>query len=972
MKKHDKLIVIAGVIILIIASIGIYTYVPSKATAKTTTLTDFNFHVQSQLVNSTPSGILVSSTNPFYPLVATPLAVRYTTTKQQVVVPLYVENFTDPSTAVLRAMNDQIQIPVNLVMDDTQTAEAWSLQIAKTYWTKTQAALIIEDSYQGYTLGVLATPIASYLGIPVIITTPNATATVKVLNDLGVDRIIVCGNTTPGVGSNNALILKTPDDVLQAEIMVVNQQFNSTNYLVITNPLDAWLPPVLASVNFTIGPKTFMSQGTTMLMSTVKAMGKGTLLGTFTIPEDYKYALVKFKGYNLNVQNVDSLGDNVVFFVGPNLPNEPALLQQYEVYAGGTNMGGLDVRDDSGTVVEDSTYSECVLYDRGGVTYNIQAIPTWLASKTGDIKAEVTIEKLASPIWPMMPRLSSLAPYLAAYHQGLVFGRPSYAFSADDNVLYLGSPSPGFALPTRNPRLVPASNAHVFAIHDEINQILATLANIKIQKTEDLQRLRDYYALNPMYIAMVGDGTMLPQYVYNSSIEPVSVPNTPYFWGGGIPSDFIYADIDPNPGDWTNEAKDLYSPNDQHYPFQENIIGRITGWDTQDVSALLARTVFYDKILGDMSDWKNNAAVMLGGGNDFQEPFIKFNIFGNLLHITAQGEPMKITTGASMINGMTVTHIVQGLGYDTTYIRENKAGYAGFTNEAITTLKKANMLNRLMLSPRELRTQIGADIVQGAQVQENSNLIFANAHGNNHLFSMGDVGVTALGLGTSHGILHRIFSFIASVIGYGPGTAMQGQVAYCPRHVQQMNLGPSFMWVESCICGKLDGQYPTQSITQAYLHSGMNALIASTTSSNIAGGYLEPKNHKYDFPGQTLYRYVVNRMKVSRGEYPDLHFGFKMYTDMLSYLKDGENLGLAFRNARNQYLPQDGNWEVWWSPPLVTTGVAKLDAQLYKNMAEGGSPQGLDPRLDNKFQSFFEYHIYGDPAFKPYVPAAAS
>jgi len=161
-----------------------------------------------------------------------------------------------------------------------------------------------------------------------------------------------------------------------------------------------------------------------------------------------------------------------------------------------------------------------------------------------------------------------------------------------------------------------------------------------------------------------------------------------------------------------------------------------------------------------------------------------------------------------------------------------------------------------------------------------------------------------------------------------------------------------------------------QSITQAYLHAGCNIIIASTTTSNIPGGYLEPKNTMYDFPGQAFIRYLQWSNKARQGIYPDQHFGDKIYTDTCGQLKQKDmSIGMAFRNARNQYLPQDADWKVWWSPPLVYTGITSLDEQYQNNLAKQTSAaSGLDPRLDNKYQSFFEYHIFGDPAFAPYVP----
>jgi hypothetical protein len=963
MNKNDKIIAVAGVIILILASLGVYTWKPSGSAERISSLDSF-FSVSSSFTD-VPSAIAVSDANPFFPLIATPLAVHYDAEGNREVIPMYVENFSSPSRAVTRAMNDQIGIPVTLFIDSTKSAEAWSVDIATMCWSHSDAALLIQNDQTGYTLGVMATPLASYLSIPVFITNATDTTVQKTLNALGVKMTVVCGDKIQGYGK--ILRFTDIDSIVNVSMNFIEEKFGSVGYLTITNPKDAWPPEVLASTSFVLGPKTMKTMSTTYLVSAL--LGQDTQIGTFTIPEDYKYALVKFKGINLNTENVNELGDNVIFFSGPMLDTAPDDLQLFEAYAGGTSMGGVPVRDANGNIIEDSTYSETVLYRRGGVTYQVIATPQWLASPEGNVQAEVTVEKLNDSVYPLMKGLSSLAPYLTAYHKGLIYGKPEFAFAANDDTLFIGKQCPGDALPRLNPRLAPVANAHVFWIHDQINALLAKLSNIKVEKTRDLEKLRDYYKDNPIYIALVGDATMVPQLIYNSSIEPVSVNGTTYFWGCGCPSDFIYGNIDPNPGDWSSQAPDLYS--DTSYPYQENIIGRITGWDVQDVSALIARTIYYDKIINTLGSWKENAVVQLGGGNDFQKPFLRYKLFGEILGIIPYGEPMKLTTGASYFNGLAVQSKVEALGFNTTYIRENQAEFQGFSNEAIQKIKNANLLNKILLSQRQLRNAIGQENVEGKTLQENSNFIFANAHGNQHLFSMGDVGVTSLGLGRPHGLLHALLAQVASIIGYGPGMALSDHINYNPRNVEEMNLGPSYLWIESCICGKLDGMYPTQSITQAFLHSGCNAVIAATTCSNIAGGYLEPKKTMYDFPGQVLARYLQWANKARQGIYPDMHFGFKIYTDTLKQLKQGDmSIGKAFRNARNIYLPEDASWEVWWSPPLVYTGIPALDEKIQNDMAKRtAESSGLSPQLDNKYLSFFEYHIYGDPAFVPYVPA---
>lgn len=608
MNRNDKIIAVAGVIIIIVAAVGVYFWKPFQATETVGSLKDYTSITSS--FSSVPTGISVSDSDPFYVLLATPLAVHYDQQGNQEVIPLYVVNTSDPSSAITRAMNDQIQIPVNLMIDNAESPEAWSVDIATHYWKHSDAALLIKPDYNGYVLGVMATPLASYLSIPIFITNGTSTTVKKALSSLGVKMTVICGDNVTGYG--DVLRFKSVDDIADQSMSFLKDKFGGISYLTITNPKDAWPPEVLATVNYTVGPVTMTTTSTTEITTTLFAKHNSTV-GTFMIPSDYKYALVKFKGINLNSENTNELGDSVAFNCGPMLSDLPAKLQKYEVYAGST-MCSIPVRDSAGNIVQDQTYDEIVLYRRGGVTYKVEALPQWLTSKTGQVEAQVTIEKLSDSAYPLMKKFSSIAPYLTAYHKGLIYGKPEFAFSANDSTTYLGEVCPGESIPRRNPRLLPASNTHVFWIHDQINALLAKMADLRLDNQSDLKTLRDYYAddSHSINVALVGDGTMIPQLIYNTSIEPVSVEDAEYYFGIGCPSDFIYGNIDPAPGNWQNEAPDLYSAGN-HYPYQENIVGRITGWDIQDASALIARTIFYNDIINTMGTWKDNAVVQLGG-----------------------------------------------------------------------------------------------------------------------------------------------------------------------------------------------------------------------------------------------------------------------------------------------------------------------------------------------------------------------
>jgi hypothetical protein len=962
MYKNDRLIAIAGVVVLIIASIGVFTWQADDVGVKIASIHQF-YSVVSKFDNE-PMAISVCDSSPFYALIATPLAIHYDSDGMQYVKPLLVRNITEPSRAVTRAF-DQIGYNIDLYLDGSVSPEECSVDVADTYWISSEAVLLIPNTEEGYALGVLATPIASYLSIPIIIADEINQSVVQVLSELNVKKSIVIGETLNGYGE--VLRLTCVEDIVDASIDLVREKFGDIDYISITNPIDAWDPEVLDSVDFSFD-KTMTTGATTEIISTITNKGSN-LIGTFIIPDDYKYALVKFTGINEEVDNVDLLGDYIHFMCGPMLDDEPRGLQTSELHAGGTDSGGIPIRDAQGNIIADLTYDEAVLYDRGGVEYKITAGPSWLATDTGKVRVEIEIEKLSDPYYCMMKGISSMAPYLTAYRKGILFGKSEFAFAADDDVLYYGKPSPGHYMPRRNPRLTWASNDRLFEIHDQINDLLAKLAGIEVYDARDIEDLTNYYKNNPVYISLIGGATGIPQFTYDSSIDPVQpFDKVAYYFGGGVPSDFIYGNVDPNPGDWTSQAPDLFS--DTGYPYQENIVGRITGWDAQDASALIARTVFYDDIIDDLEDWKDNAIIQMGGGNDFQKPFVRYKIFGEILQTIKRGEPMKMETGASYFNGLAIQNLLETvLDFDTGYIRENEAAYQGFTDEALDILKKANALNRVLMSKRQIRNSLGTGVVIGRESQENSNFILANAHGNQHTFGMGDVGLYKLGLGLQNGFLERLMAQVATIMGFGPGLSLSSHGYYSTRNVENMNLGPSFLWIESCICGKIDGLYPKQGISQAYIHSGCNAVIASTTSSNIAGGYLEPKKTKYDFPGQVRLRYLQWQQKARRGVYPDLHFGFLMYEDLIKALhNEGTSIGYALREARNSYLPKDADWEVWWSPPLRFTGIPELDRFYNQELSAGSNPEGLDVRMDNKFMSFQEYTLYGDPAFVPYIP----
>ena len=76
------------------------------------------------------------------------------------------------------------------------------------------------------------------------------------------------------------------------------------------------------------------------------------------------------------------------------------------------------------------------------------------------------------------------------------------------------------------------------------------------------------------------------------------------------------------------------------------------------------------------------------------------------------------------------------------------------------------------------------------------------------MFGMGDVGMYKLGLGLPNGILPRVLEKVATLIGYGPGMSLSDHGYYNTRNVENMDLGPSFLWIESWSDASYPGTYP--------------------------------------------------------------------------------------------------------------------------------------------------------------------
>ena len=888
--------------------------------------------------SSKPTAIVVSDSNPFYPLIVNSIAVNYNETGSQEIIPLYVLNFEDPSSATVKTMMNVNKNSNLLIIDELLTLKQRSLWLADYFWDESDSVLLIEENQDGYNLGVMAAPIASYLNIPIIVTDIVDTDVTDLLSDLGVTNSYICGEID---GYGDEYRFADVYDIINVTVDIIKSKFGDVDYITITNPIDAKTITPLETETY-VYESDVEGFSTLRLKDAAKMMLKdGGLtidLGNFTIPSDYKYCLVKLEGINYNVEGVDKYGD----YVGFKIKSDKGKIVSTDT------AGGVPVRNSNGEIIEDRCYTEAVFYDYGGTECTVYATnPMYAVDKDGSVQVTVTIEKLEDPIYPMMKSFSSMAPYLTSYHKGIIFGKPEFAFAADDDVLGEGEPSPGFYMPRINKVLRNASNEHVYGIHEQINEVLANLAEIPV---ENLSELREHYNESPVYIALVGGATVLPQMSYDNIVfQPTN-------------SDYIYGNIDPKK-EWINTANDTYT----FYPCQENIVGRIIAWDTQDESALIARTIFYDEVLKSYTSWKNNSAVLVGCCNDFQKNsmYRVIDFISRLtgVQIISRGEPLKWWNGYGEISAKRVgATVFEPMGFESDLALYFEAMRKGISKDAIDELKyDTNLLNKLLLNKKHLEA-VDENHVRGQELLEDSNYIFFNAHGSSNLFTAGDVAFSGLGYG--HFIIPFFTQLIARTAHIGPFLSLSAHTMYNIRGIEGMDMGPSVMFLESCICGQIDGHHPKTIVSPTFVHAGLNTLVAASITSNVGGGYLEPKNKMYDSFFSNLRAYITNRLNAKKGEYPDPHFGYLIHADMCNYLAEDYSVGYALRLARNGYLEKDVNWTLWWAPPLDENAEDNPEAENL-GLFDKEEKQIL---MEHKYTAFQEYQLYGDPAFNPYEP----
>jgi hypothetical protein len=181
---------------------------------------------------------IVSSDSEFFPLIATPISTDLHGSEMNA-KPLLVEGKAASSFIEIDNSSGLITLGnvdgINGDFNFRGGVKDASLKAASSIWSYTRGALIIEQSREGYEIGLTVTPLAAYLNIPVIITKTMDDSVINALSKLGVSYTLICGNVD---SYGESFHFSSVGEAYELSLDFLLTRFGSISYITIVNSQD--------------------------------------------------------------------------------------------------------------------------------------------------------------------------------------------------------------------------------------------------------------------------------------------------------------------------------------------------------------------------------------------------------------------------------------------------------------------------------------------------------------------------------------------------------------------------------------------------------------------------------------------------------------------------------------------------------------------------------------------------------------
>ena len=434
-----------------------------------------------------------------------------------------------------------------------------AIEVAKYVFSSTSTVIIISNDITDYQNSLTISPLASYLDVPILIFDDNTNELNDLCESLKVTNAIIVGNIQLDLPGVNITKLESVKEIQDKILTVIKDKFSEINYITLTNPSDV-IPPYVVKINQTISTDHISNIKITFLAKEFDIKGYDTKEYDFTVED----GINRIQIYT-NITKNNALVSPIIFlYLYDSLGNLVAYASSLAYNIGSTYLETL-------TCNASGKYTLVVKMYRGtkGGYFSQRGI----SIVENDFEISIKKSILEKPHLAMIPKLSIVAPILTSAHGGIIVADSNFELTNDSYSEVASGYGTG---PWHEEKLHNFTNEKVNYVIQQINDTLEIINS---------HQMLDDYLNGPAWLAILAGANMVPMYYYSPSQQGI--------YEKGLASDNPYS------LNWSLS------------------VGRIIGWDIQDVSTLIARTFFYQEICDQPlkeTDWHNRFSFVFGEG----------------------------------------------------------------------------------------------------------------------------------------------------------------------------------------------------------------------------------------------------------------------------------------------------------------------------------------------------------------------
>jgi len=240
--------------------------------------------------------VIISDSDPYFGILGAVFACQYPKEENDSLLPLMVARNNQLTEKQIIFLKNYTNQPIPLFLGKTDEPDFFdgtsivgsapdvSLQLARMMFKTTDAALILPyNSNREYQLSLIASPLASYLNMPLFLVDNNSNEIDTLLISLNVSTLYVVGKSAHNWPVEKQVFLQSIEDIHSLLLDVIKQRFNGLRYLTLTNPSD------VIPVHGFNQQKRYINEYISCLSATVfgKTMilqGKNTIINKITVP----------------------------------------------------------------------------------------------------------------------------------------------------------------------------------------------------------------------------------------------------------------------------------------------------------------------------------------------------------------------------------------------------------------------------------------------------------------------------------------------------------------------------------------------------------------------------------------------------------------------------------------------------------------------------------------------------------------